>query len=126
MRIGEFQNKMQGETLDGENIHFEVSFGEAVKYVTGNELEYAHLECSFGSMIVYLNDAVMKNEEAEIHAECSFGSTVLYVPADWRVILNVSSAFGGVEEKGNCNPEGINTLYIRGNVSFGSLEIRYL
>lgn len=115
-----------GDNLDSDNVHFEVSFGEAVKYLTSKTLSMAHLECSFGSLNVYFDNALLLDGEAEIHAECSFGNMVLYIPSDWKVVVNVATAFGGVEEKGHCNPEGINTLYIRGDVSFGAMEIHYI
>lgn len=121
-----FCQDVDGSALDGELVHYEVSFGEAVKYITSKELADAHLECSFGSLSVYFNNAILKNGEAEVHAECSFGSIVLYVPADWRVVINVSNSFAGVEEKGHCNPNGDSTLYIRGEASFGGIEIRYI
>lgn len=115
-----------GENLDTDNVHLEVSFGESVKYLTSKELSLAHLECSFGSMNVYFDNAQLLDGEAEVHAECSFGNMVLYVPADWKVVVNVSTAFGGVDEHGRCNQAGNNTLYIRGEVSFGALEIHYI
>lgn len=121
-----FCQDVGGSSLDGEAVHYEVSFGEAVKYVTSKELVDAHLECSFGSLSVYFDNATLKDGEAHVHAECSFGEMVLYVPADWRVVVNVTTSFGGVEERGHSNPEGTNILYIRGQVAFGELEICYL
>lgn len=112
--------------LEGENIRFECSFGEAVKYVTSKDLAHAELECSFGSLVVYFDNAILKNNTAQIHVKDSFGGVVLYVPSDWKVVLNMSNALAGVQEKGHCNPNGINTLYIYGEVCFGGLEIRYI
>lgn len=114
------------EYLDGEEVRFECSFGESVKYITSKELSLANLECSFGSLQVYFDNAELKNGAANVYVECSFGSAVIYVPSDWRVVINVNSSFGGVEEKGRCNPSGANTLQIMGDVSFGSLEVRYI
>ena len=121
-----FCQDVDGSPLDGESVRYEVSFGEAVKYITSTELVDANLECSFGSLSVYFNSATLKNGEAHVHAECSFGSIVLYVPSEWRVIVNVSNSFAGVEEKGHCNPNGENTLYIMGEASFAGMEIRYI
>lgn len=114
------------EYADGEQVRFECTFAEAVKYVTGRELSFAKLENSFGSLSVYFDNAGLKNGMASVDVECSFGSIVLYVPADWRVTLDVESAFGGVNQKGKCSPNGENCLCISGEVSFGSLEIRYI
>lgn len=116
----------EDDNLDSDNVHFEVNFGEAVKYLTSKELSMAHLECSFGSLNVYFDNALLLNGEADIHAECSFGNLVLYVPSEWKVVVKASTVCGGVEEHGCCNPEGTNTLYIRGEVSFGAMEIYYI
>lgn len=114
------------ESLDTDNVHLEVNFSESVKYLTSKELSIAHLECSFGNMSVYFDNAQLMNGEADVHVECSFGAMNLYVPADWKVVMKVTTSFGGAEEKGHCNPEGDNTLYIRGEVTFGALEIHYI
>lgn len=114
------------ESLDTDNVHLEVNFGESVKYLTSKELSLAHLECSFGSMNVYFDNAQLMNGEADVHVECSFGSMDLYVPSDWKVVMKVTTSFGGAEENGHCNPEGANILYIRGEVTFGALAIHYI
>lgn len=114
------------EYVDGEQVRFECSFGESVKYITSKELSFVNMESSFGSLTVYFDNAELKNGTANVYVECSFGNTVIYVPSDWRVLVNVNSSFGGVEEKGHCNPTGTTTLQIMGEVSFGALEIRYL
>ncbi len=112
------------EGTDGD-LRFVVSFGESVKYVNSKEVSYVRGECSFGNLEIYFNNAELKNKQATVKVDCSFGSTVLHVPADWKVVLNVETSFGGADEHGHCNPSGENVLYVTGDVSFGNLEIRY-
>lgn len=112
-------------TDDGE-VWIGNSLGESVKYLTQNEISQVHLKNSFGTLIVYFENAVLKDGAVQVSVDNSFGSTVLYVPGDWRVVLNVEAAFGDAQEKGCCNPEGSNTVQISGKVSFGELEVRYL
>lgn len=87
----------------------------------------AFLKSSFGSMSVYFDNAVLHEGKAVAEVDISFGNMELYIPKDWKVILDVDTSFGGVEEKGRCHPadEG-NTLLISGRVSFGGLEIHYI
>lgn len=113
------------ENWEGGTVHYENAFGESVKYLTG-EVEAVSFESSFGQLQLYFSDAVLKNHRAEVHAEVSFGSAILYVPADWKVVLNVDTAFGGAEIKGRCSGEGENTLYVGGEVSFGELRVQYI
>lgn len=114
------------ESANGESVSFEVTFGEAVRYVTSTNLKSVNAQCSFGSLEIYLNNAMLKDNSAVVNVDCSFGSTVLYIPGDWNVIQQAKASLGGIDEKGFHSPNGQNTLSIGGSVSFGSLEIRYI
>ncbi len=120
------ESGVRGETLDGEEIHYEVNFNESVKYVTSQHLSYAHLESSFGSLTVYFGEAQFMDGEAELKADVSFGSMVICVPRTWRVTMKMDTPFGSAREQGHCDPNGENHLDIYGTVAFGSLEIHYL
>lgn len=113
------------ENRDGDTVSYETRFGSTVKYITG-EVTTVNMSSSFGAMEVYFNDAVLKNGTASVHVEVSFGSVVLYVPAGWRVLMSVDTAFGAAEETGHCDPTGENVLYVDGEVSFGGLEIKHI
>lgn len=121
-----FVNGGEGTTVSeerrmGTTLSYENAFGSSVKYVTG-EISAVRLESSFGSTELYFTDAVLVDGAANVSVEVSFGKTVLYVPRDWRVVNNVSRAFGssGVEN----GEEGAgNVLYINGEVAFGTLLI---
>ena len=122
---GKTRSKVDSENREGSRISYENCFGESVKYITG-EVSDVNIESSFGAMQVYFSDAVLKELRANAHVEVSFGSAVLYVPSDWKVVLNMDTAFGSTNEKGSCNPDGENVLYVSGEVSFGELQIRYI
>ena len=116
----------KAESVYGEDVNFEVTFGEAVRYVTSTQLKSVKANCSFGSLEIYLNNAMLKDHQAVVNVDCSFGSTVLYIPGDWNVVQQAKASLGGIDEKGFHSPNGQNTLIISGSVSFGSLEIRYI
>lgn len=100
-------------------------FGGAVKYIRG-EMEAVKLYNHFGGMEVFFADTQPKNGKIYLYMECDFGGMELYIPSDWRVSSNLHKAFGYVEENGNCNMQGTDTIYIEGRVSFGALEIHYI
>ena len=64
-------------------------------------------------------------ESATFEVDLSFGNVTLYVPSKWRVEIEVDNAFGSVTNPRNVN-EKEKTLYIRGDVAFGSLKIIYI
>lgn len=115
-----------GEILSGEDIHYEVSFGGAIKYISGQGISRVFLECSFGNLEVYFNDAVLKDNRADAAVDCSFGNMELYVPSGWKVVINIDNSFGGVEESGYGDPNGDNVLYVKGDVSFGHMVIHHV
>ena len=110
----------------GEEVRYEVVFGDAVKYVTSKSLSCVRGECVFGELNIYLDRAGLQNHCAEIRAEAVFGDVILYVPAEWNVIQKVDTIFGSVNEWGHCSPDGLNCIYVRGDVVFGSLIINYV
>lgn len=114
------------DVLFGEQIGFANTFGESVKYLDGNEINEVYLENTFGSLNVYFNNALPKNGCAEVSVENVFGSTLLFIPADWKVVMNVNTVFGDVNEKGRNNAQGTNTIHITGKTVFGEVGIRYI
>ncbi len=122
---GHGRKNVSEESREGGTIRYENAFGESVKYLTG-EVEAVSVETSFGQIQLYFTDAELKDNRAQVQAEVSFGSAILYVPADWKIVMNVDTAFGSATIKGKGCAEGENTLYIGGDVSFGELRVQYI
>lgn len=114
------------DTDCNEQVRQEVHFGSSIKYVNSDNFRGGHFECSFGSMKVYLTNAIMQEPQVTIFVENCFGGVELYVPREWTVVTHLESAFGGVEERGCRQPDGIHTLYIQGENSFGGITIIYI
>lgn len=111
---------------DGECIYFKNSFSSSTKYVNTDALATASFENSFGDMKIYFDNAVIKNEVADINLEVSFGNAVLYIPKTWNVENHVKTSFGSVKEKNTSQSQGCPTLRIYGEVSFGNATIVYI
>ena len=110
----------------GDSISYTNVFGSTVKYVAG-QVSSVNVENVFGSMEIYFSDAVLKEGSACVRVESCFGSVTVYVPSAWRIILqDIETAFGNVEADENSAVGGGSTLYINGEVNFGSLEIHYI
>lgn len=114
------------DILKGEQICFSCAFGEAVKYLSGQEISCVQLKNSFGELSVYFDGAILKNGTAEVYVDNSFGETVLYIPKEWSVINDIKAVFGDSAEQGPHMSDGSATLHIYGKVGFGECEIRYL
>ncbi len=117
--------RQSGDGADSYYFYCNNTFGGAVKYVTG-EIGTVRLYNHFGGMEVFFTDTQPRNGEIYLYLENDFGGTELYIPSGWRVSSNLHKVFGYVEENGNCNMQGSDTIYIEGRVSFGALEIHYI
>ena len=113
------------EKWNGDSVSYENAFGGSVKYPSG---EISHIDAAnaFGSLQIYFTDAIPRGGSVTVDVETAFGSMVLYVPSSWRVVLSTENAFGSTREHGSCNPAGDVVLFIRGEVTFGSLQIKYI
>lgn len=119
-------NIVDEQFSDDEKFKCEVAFGSSVKYVNNKALKKARLENTFGSLVVYFDNAGLYEGKAVVKVENSFGKTTLYIPREWNTIVNVDKAFGNVSEVGRPTGESANTLYIEGESNFGQLEIQYI
>jgi predicted membrane protein len=114
------------ETMKGNQLNMETSFGSSVKYINSEEFKTASLRCSFGAMKVYFDHAIVPDGEAVIYIDNSFGGVELYVPRNWKIVNQLNTSFGGVEEKGRYEHDGSVTLILTGKVSFAGLTIIYI
>lgn len=113
------------EKSGGDSVTYGNVFSGSVKYLYG-EISHVNAENVFGTLQIYFTDASPKGGIATLVAENVFGTMVLYVPSSWRVVLSTENVFGGTREQGHCDPAGTTVLYIRGEVVFGNLQIKYI
>ena len=92
-------------------------------YIVG--LKYAAIIC-FGSLTVYFDNAIIQSGSAKIKVDNSFGETNLYIPKEWKTENNLGQAFGSVKTHGVCEGSSNNTLKLKGETSFGEINIYYI
>ncbi len=104
----------------------DATFGSATRYIE-DEFEFEKLECNFGSIKAFLEQAKPKNGHATIDVECNFGGIEIYVPKTWKVIDRVTCSFGNFEQKNRSSTsEKSPTLTITGECSFGAVTVVYI
>lgn len=112
---------------DYDHVEVGVRCGSIVKYVDCDNFVSGDLSVSFGELVVYFDNAMIQNASAVIQAEVAFGALKLYIPKEWKVENNITNSFAGVDERGKSQwTEGGKILYLKGNVSFGAVEIYYI
>lgn len=116
------------ENMDGDNTYAKVSFGSSTKYLHSDALKTGQFYCSFGSLEIYLDQAQLNPDGAQLYLDCSFGSIELYVPRAWQVKSNIQATLGAVNiEKNEAHISAdAPVLTLTGNVSFGAIEVNYV
>lgn len=114
------------EQCNDEHIYCENNLGSVIRYINSDNFCDAHLENNFGSMKIYLDNAIIQQEAAHLEIENNFGQTVLYIPKEWQVHTDFDRSFGNINEIGACTGESSSILYIHGESNFGQIEIHYI
>ena len=125
MHINMENNEQQCESENGY-LRSDNAFG-SVRHVVLDELfKGASIRASFGGTVIDLRHTHLAPGETYIDINCTCSGIELYIPSDWNVLPQCNAFAGGCEDKrwqgANINKES--TLIIRGNISFGGLEIK--
>lgn len=111
---------------EDEMFRCQISFGSSVKYVNSKSLKLVDLENAFGSLMVYFDNAQIGDGKAVAKVDNAFGKMTLFIPKEWDTKVEVTKSFGNVTEIGRPTGESGNVFVIRGESSFGQLEIQYI
>lgn len=118
--------KMSDESND-DYFESNVTFGGVDKTVLSKSFKGAKVSSVFGGQEINLMQADFTGT-ATIEINAVFGGVTIIVPSNWKIISELSSTFGGVEDKRNpYNEEWQNdgkTLILRGSCTFGGIEIQ--
>ena len=80
----------------------------------------------FGAVELDLREAAMVNGNATLDVTIMFGGIELWVPKSWKVSLQTSMLFGGIDDN-HQQPdpsEATGELTIVGSVLFGGIEVQ--
>jgi hypothetical protein len=111
-----------------DNPSISVNFGAIDRRLYADNLETVRLNCNFGALKVFLDQAKPCQSGAEAIINCSFGGIELFAPKHWRVIDKVNCALGGVSvnKTFTASTENAPTLTLTGSVSLGGIDVRYV
>lgn len=126
----EWEEKHSGskEYVNMNQMEFNTSFADSTKYVESDDFTSAKVNCSFGALALYFDNATIQNEEAVIEFEASFCGIELFIPKDWNVINKCDCMFAGIEDHKRRGMNVVNapTLILTGRVKFAGIEIHYI
>ncbi len=116
-----------GKTTDGK-LDVDVTFGGRKELITDKDFQGGTISVTFGGCELNLSRADFAGPSAVLDFRVSFGGVEMVVPSHWEIQNEVSPSFGSVEDERtvqtNATFEERKVLILRGNVSFGSIEIK--
>lgn len=119
----------EGQKCRSENgfLYSDNSFS-AIRHVVLDELfKGADIHTYFGGVVIDLRHTQIASGETYIDLDCNWGGIELFVPSEWKVQTVCNCFCGGCEDKrwrGTEQEQRERVLVIRGNVSFGGIEIK--
>jgi predicted membrane protein len=114
----------QKSSLD--SIEENAIFTTTRKSILSQNFKGGSVSAIFGGITIDFSKAKLADGENHLEIASIFGGCKIFIPRDWKVIVNVTSVFGGIDDKRYINldlPTSNGVLVIKGAVVFGGCEI---
>jgi len=115
------------ESQSSDELLDEVAiFTSTRKNIISQNFKGGKVSSIFGGVNLDFAKAKLAHGENHLEIACIFGGCKIYIPRGWKVIVNVTSVFGGIDDKRFVNydiPDSDGVLIIKGAVIFGGAEI---
>ena len=111
---------------NAEFIEINAVFGGVKKIVLSKNFKGAEINAFMGGAEINLQQADIKQPVA-IEVNNVFGGTKIFIPSNWDIKNEISTVFGGVEDKRSMNlpaPDITKSIILRGTCVFGGIEIK--
>lgn len=120
---GHDKHMVSGEA-SGEYIYEMTRLGGVTKYIRSDNFKGGEFVARFAGMELYFDKVQVPEGKATIEIQSSFAGVELYVPKEWKIINNMSSMAGAVDESGApwTGDEDVEITLVGSN-KFGGVEI---
>lgn len=109
-------------------LNVDVTFGGRKEIVTSKDFKGGSISTTFAGCEVNLMQADSTEQTIVLDLKVSFGGVELIVPSGWDVQNEINPSFGSVEDHRSfrtaSEAQEKKTLVLKGNCSFGSVEIK--
>lgn len=105
-------------------VNMDCAFCDEKRAFAEGEFKGADIDISFGSFEMDLTASTSFANNCIIKIDASFGSLTLIVPPSVNVVKSMNNSFASCSIHGKSNPDATQTLFVKGNISFGSVDIK--
>ncbi|MBM3297182.1 MAG: hypothetical protein FJY83_06230 [Candidatus Aminicenantes bacterium] len=115
-----------GPAVAVDDLNASVVLGGVNRVITSQSFRGGRASAVLGGIDIDLRDAVLDQGQATIEVNVFMGGIDIKVPRNWKAVVDISPVLGGVENKTAPLPESESkaTLFIRGTVIMGGLEVK--
>ncbi len=121
-------NIMDATVTTESNLNIDVTFGGKKEVVTSKDFKGGLVSVTFAGCELNLSTADFTEPSVVLDFRVSFGGVEMVVPSHWEIQNDINTSFGSVEDARTIQTATTNEnkklLILRGNVSFGSIEIK--
>ncbi|MGK9368514.1 LiaF transmembrane domain-containing protein [Melioribacter sp. Ez-97] len=116
-------------TENEDFINEECILTSANKVIRSENFSGGKINIIMGSLQLNFDNSKLAEGAVTLDVSCIMGGCTLFVPKNWKVISNITSVFGGFDDKryvmpgAEENQEGL--LILKGSVVFGGCEVHY-
>ena len=116
-------------TINAESdLNIDITFGGKKEVVTSKDFKGGSVAVTFAGCEINLAQADFTEPSIILECRVSFGGLEIIVPSHWEVQNEISPSFGNVEDERTIQTgpgnEPRKILILRGNCSFGSIELK--
>ncbi len=119
---------MKTVTNTDNMLNVDVTFGGRKEIVTSKDFKGGSITTTFAGCEVNLMQADSTEQTMTLDIKVSFGGVELIVPSSWDVQNEINPSFGSVEDhrtfRTASETQEKKTLVLKGNCSFGSIEVK--
>ncbi|GHU63803.1 membrane protein [Clostridia bacterium] len=112
---------------DGDEVIDRIHFSSKIRYINTEDFKKAVIDCSFGAVKLFFDNAHIAGGKAVIELNLSFSAAELYIPKNWRLVDNLHRRGTGIEEKNHSILNDDSPIVaLSGSSSFSGITIIYV
>ncbi|GLB46374.1 hypothetical protein WR164_03530 [Philodulcilactobacillus myokoensis] len=116
----------QAKSDHSSSVKIDNNLGGSTRRVDTDDFQHAEVNSSMGEVTLYLNQAKMKAEKAEINLNVSMSDVNIYLPTNWQVIDQVEHFMDDSDTTENGKGHYDKTVYLTGKVSFSDFNVYHI
>ncbi len=112
-------------TVEDYNLIADLSFGSNHIVYEYDTLKGMKIDTTFGEHQIDLRNVKYFLNNPILDVDVNFGNVVILLPHNVKIYKNSDTAFAAMKINGEPSPDADQVAYLKGDVNFGNLEIRY-